>query len=60
MLRPGVTTTLDVDARLFFRGPEARAGPLPSMFPVGANQRSPREEPVHLLQRLAVEGYGDF
>jgi hypothetical protein len=30
------------------------------MFPVGVNQRSPRDEPVHLPQRLAVEGYGNF
>ena len=36
--------------------PEARAG----VFSSGANQRSPSEEPVHLPQRLAVEGYGDF
>jgi glucans biosynthesis protein len=61
LLRPGVTTAPDVDARLFFRTAVRKLGlaPLTSMLSVGANQRSPSEEPVHMPQRLAVEGYGN-
>ena len=46
VLTPGVTTTLDVDARLFLRTNVARLGlaPLTSMFFFGANQRSPQED----------------
>jgi glucans biosynthesis protein len=46
VLRPGVTTALDVDARLFLRGRVAKLGlaPLTSMFLFGPNQRPPRED----------------
>jgi glucans biosynthesis protein len=46
VLRPGVTTALDVDARLFLRKQVAKLGlaPLTSMFLFGANQRPPRED----------------
>ena len=46
VLKPGVTTILDVDARLFLRKSVAKLGlaPLTSMFFFGANQRSGRED----------------
>jgi glucans biosynthesis protein len=46
VLRPGVTTALDVDARLFLRRNVAKLGlaPLTSMFLFGANQRAARED----------------
>jgi glucans biosynthesis protein len=46
VLRPGVTTVLDVDARLFLRRNVAKLGlaPLTSMFYFGPNQRSPHED----------------
>lgn len=46
ILKPGVTTVLDVDARLFLRRNVAKLGlaPLTSMFFFGANQRSARED----------------
>jgi glucans biosynthesis protein len=46
VLKPGVTTVLDVDARLFLRRNVAKLGlaPLTSMFFFGANQRSPQED----------------
>ena len=45
VLRPGVTTALDVDARLFFREAVRSSGwPSPSMFSFGANRPSQRED----------------
>jgi periplasmic glucans biosynthesis protein len=46
VLRPGVTTALDVDGRLFLRKSVAKLGvaPLTSMFYFGANQRPGRED----------------
>jgi glucans biosynthesis protein len=46
VLTPGVTTALDVDARLFLRRNIAKLGlaPLTSMFLFGPNQRSTRED----------------
>jgi periplasmic glucans biosynthesis protein len=46
ILKPGVTTVLDVDARLFLRRNVAKLGlaPLTSMFFFGTNQRSPQED----------------
>jgi glucans biosynthesis protein len=46
ILKPGVTTVLDVDARLFLRRNAAKLGlaPLTSMFFFGANQRAPQED----------------
>jgi len=46
VLKPGGTTILDVDARLFLRKSVAKLGlaPLTSMFFFGANQRSGRED----------------
>jgi glucans biosynthesis protein len=46
VLTPGVTTVLDVDARLFLRRSVAKLGlaPLTSMFLFGSNQRSGRED----------------
>jgi periplasmic glucans biosynthesis protein len=60
VLRPGVTTTLDVDARLFLRRNVAKLGlaPLTSMFFFGANQRSPREDyrpRVHDSNGLSIQ-----
>jgi hypothetical protein len=58
-----VTTTLDVDARLFFRKAVRKLGLAPRPRHVldrGQPAFPPREEPVHLPQRVAVEGYGDF
>jgi len=60
VLRPGVTTVLDVDARLFLRRNVARLGlaPLTSMFFFGANQRSAREDyrpRVHDSDGLSIQ-----
>jgi glucans biosynthesis protein len=46
VLRPGVTTVLDVDAKLFLRRNVAKLAlaPLTSMYLFGSNQRSPRED----------------
>jgi glucans biosynthesis protein len=46
VLRPGVTTALDVDAKLFLRKNVAKLGlaPLTSMFFFGSNQRSVRDD----------------
>jgi len=60
VLRPGVTTVLDVDARLFLRKNVAKLGlaPLTSMFFFGANQRSAREDyrpQVHDSEGLLIQ-----
>ena len=60
VLRPGVTTVLDVDARLFLRKNVAKLGlaPLTSMFFFGANQRSAREDyrpQVHDSEGLSIQ-----
>ena len=60
VLRPGVTTALDVDARLFLRKNVAKLGlaPLTSMFLFGANQRSGREDyrpQVHDSDGLSIQ-----
>jgi periplasmic glucans biosynthesis protein len=60
VLRPGVTTTLDVDARVFLRRNVAKLGmaPLTSMFLFGTNQRSPREDyrpRVHDSEGLSIQ-----
>jgi glucans biosynthesis protein len=46
VLKPGVTTVLDTDARLFLRKNVAKLGlaPLTSMFYFGGNQRPSRED----------------
>ena len=46
VLKPGVTTALDVDARLFLRKNVAKLGlaPLTSMFHFGENQRRRRDD----------------
>jgi periplasmic glucans biosynthesis protein len=60
VLRPGVTTVLDVDARLFLRRNVAKLGlaPLTSMFLFGANQRSARDDyrpRVHDSDGLSIQ-----
>lgn len=60
VLRPGVTTVLDVDARLFLRRNVAKLGlaPLTSMFLFGANQRPGREDfrpRVHDSEGLSIQ-----
>ena len=60
VLRPGVTTVLDVDARLFLRKSVAKLGlaPLTSMFSFGTNQRSAREDyrpRVHDSEGLSIQ-----
>jgi glucans biosynthesis protein len=60
VLRPGVTTALDVDARLFLRRNVAKLGlaPLTSMFFFGANQRATREDyrpRVHDSDGLSIQ-----
>ncbi len=60
VLRPGVTTVLDVDARLFLRRNVAKLGlaPLTSMFLFGANQRPAREDyrpRVHDSEGLSIQ-----
>ena len=60
LLRPGVTTVVDVDARLYLRKNVAKLGiaPLTSMFFFGSNQRSPREDyrpRVHDSNGLSIQ-----
>jgi periplasmic glucans biosynthesis protein len=60
VLRPGITTSVDVDARVFLRRNVAKLGmaPLTSMFFFGANQRSPREDyrpRVHDSDGLSIQ-----
>jgi periplasmic glucans biosynthesis protein len=60
VLRPGVTTALDVDARLFLRKNVAKLGlaPLTTMFFFGANQRSTRDDyrpRVHDSDGLSIQ-----
>jgi periplasmic glucans biosynthesis protein len=60
ILRPGITTALDVDARLFLRKNVAKLGlaPLTTMFLFGANQRSTREDyrpRVHDSDGLSIQ-----
>lgn len=60
VLRPGATTVLDVDARLFLRRSVTKLGlaPLTSMFFFGANQRSAREDyrpRVHDSDGLSIQ-----
>ena len=60
VLRPGVTTVLDVDARLFLRRNVAKLAlaPLTSMFFFGPNQRSAREDyrpRVHDSEGLSIQ-----
>ena len=60
VLRPGATTALDVEARLFLRKNVAKLGlaPLTSMFFFGANQRSAREDyrpRVHDSEGLSIQ-----
>ena len=60
VLRPGATTVLDVEARLFLRKNVAKVGlaPLTSMFFFGANQRSAREDyrpRVHDSEGLSIQ-----
>ncbi|HXH81518.1 MAG TPA: glucan biosynthesis protein G [Candidatus Tectomicrobia bacterium] len=60
VLTPGVTTVVDVDARLFLRRNVAKLGlaPLTSMFYFGANQRPPREDyrpRVHDSHGLSIQ-----
>jgi glucans biosynthesis protein len=60
VLTPGVTTVLDVDARLFLRKNVAKLGlaPLTSMFYFGTNQRSAREDyrpRVHDSEGLSIQ-----
>lgn len=45
-LKPGVSTVMDVQARLFLREPVGKLGlaPLTGMFYFGENQRSPRDD----------------
>ena len=64
VLRPGVTTALDVDSRLFLRKNVAKLGlaPLTSMFYFGANQRPGRDDyrpRVHDSDGLSVREAGD-
>jgi glucans biosynthesis protein len=59
VVRPGVSTVLDVDGKLFLRKEVAKLGlaPLTSMFFFGGNQRSPREDfrpRVHDSQGLSI------
>ena len=60
VLKPGVTTVLDVDGKLFLRRNVGKLGlaPLTSMFFFGANQRSAREDyrpRVHDSDGLSVQ-----
>ena len=60
VLRPGVTTVLEVDARVFLRRSVAKLGlaPLTSMFFFGANQRPNREDyrpRVHDSDGLSIQ-----
>jgi glucans biosynthesis protein len=60
VVRPGVTTILDVDGRLFLRKNVAKLAlaPLTSMFYFGTNQRSGREDyrpRVHDSEGLSIQ-----
>jgi periplasmic glucans biosynthesis protein len=60
VLKPGVTTVLDVDAKLFLRRNVAKlaVAPLTSMFFFGANQRSARDDyrpRVHDSDGLSIQ-----
>jgi periplasmic glucans biosynthesis protein len=60
VLTPGVTTVLDVDARLFLRRSVAKLGlaPLTSMFLFGSNQRPARDDyrpRVHDSDGLSIQ-----
>lgn len=60
VLRPGVSTSLDVDVRLFLRKSVTKLGlaPLTSMYSFGANQRSSREDyrpQVHDSDGLSIQ-----
>jgi periplasmic glucans biosynthesis protein len=60
VLTPGVTTALDVEARLFLRRGVAKLGlaPLTSMFLFGSNQRPAREDyrpQVHDSDGLSIQ-----
>ena len=64
VLKPGVTTALDVDSRLFLRKNVAKLGlaPLTSMFYFGPNQRPGRDDyrpRVHDSEGLSVREAGD-
>ena len=64
VLKPGITTALDVDARLFARKSGGKFGlaPLTSMFFFGANQRSNREDyrpQVHDSDGLSIHASTD-
>jgi periplasmic glucans biosynthesis protein len=64
VLKPGVTTVLDVDSRLFLRKNVAKLGvaPLTSMFYFGPNQRPARDDyrpRVHDSEGLSVREAGD-
>jgi len=60
VLRPGVSTSLDVDVRLFLRKSVTKLGlaPLTSMYSFGANQRASREDyrpQVHDSDGLSIQ-----
>ena len=60
VLKPGITTVLDVDARLYLRRNVSKLAlaPLTSMFLFGANQRSAREDyrsRVHDSEGLSIQ-----
>ena len=60
VVKPGITTVLDVDSRVFLRRNVAKLGlaPLTSMFLFGSNQRSPREDyrpRVHDSDGLSIQ-----
>ena len=60
VVKPGITTVLDVDSRVFLRKNVAKLGlaPLTSMFLFGSNQRSPREDyrpRVHDSDGLSIQ-----
>ena len=64
VLRPGGTTAMDVDARLFVRKSGGKFGlaPLTSMFFFGANQRASREDyrpQVHDSDGLSIHASTD-
>jgi glucans biosynthesis protein len=64
VLKPGVTTVLDVDAKLFSRKSGGKLGvaPLTSMFFFGANQRPSREDyrpQVHDSDGLSIHSSTD-
>jgi glucans biosynthesis protein len=64
VLKPGVTTALDVDARLFARKSGGKLGlaPLTSMFFFGANQRASRDDyrpQVHDSDGLSIHSNTD-